>query len=277
MALQPRVFLKRAMTTVIGGLAVFFLVFFPPLYVFEMLLLVLAVLAVFEFNAIAKGFSQRIFLTPTVLFLVLGFLAHHHFLPLAFLPYLAVLLASLWSLYSTKFMKNSLPVLGMTLVAMAYVGFSFFSLVGIFRLSWEGQSDFGRHLLLFYLALVWSGDSAAYILGSVFGKHKISPTISPNKSWEGTLGHFAGVLLAGFLGRHFFFPMLGVRDVIVLSAVFSLFGFWGDLVESSWKRGSDIKDSGHLLPGHGGILDRVDSIYLTAPIFWWFFAEFSQY
>ena len=154
------------------------------------------------------------------------------------------------------------------MAASAYLGFSLIGLSYIFALGTEGNDHRGRLLVLFCFFVVWMGDSAAYFFGSIFGKHKIAKVISPNKSLEGAIANLAGNAVALWLGQITFFPNLTGITIGALTLVFFVFGLFGDLVESSWKRGSDIKDSGQIFPGHGGVLDRVDSIFLTAPVFY---------
>jgi phosphatidate cytidylyltransferase len=122
------------------------------------------------------------------------------------------------------------------------------------------------HLLFFALALTWVGDSAAYYVGRQFGKHKLAPAISPGKSWEGAIASVLGSVLFGvlYLGR--FVPQIAWWQVIVIASVANGAGQFGDLAESAMKRGAGVKDSGNLLPGHGGMLDRVDSSLFALPV-----------
>ena len=267
MALNAKEFTTRALTTafgivVIGGLALFL----PKPYL-VLVFVGLSVIGLFELKEISGAFGYRFFTIPGLICLVSGFLSFYLPFSLELIPFLALLLFSLWTLFNTANMQDSMPTLGVNLVGIAYVSAAFFSLAGIFLLENYQGSAIGRHLLLFFFGTVWMGDSAAYLIGSTFGRHKIAPSISPKKSWEGLLGNFLGNLLATFLAKTFFFPFLGIKDVVVLAIVVLVFGFLGDLIESSWKRGSGIKDSGTFIPGHGGILDRVDSIFLSGPVF----------
>jgi phosphatidate cytidylyltransferase len=120
-------------------------------------------------------------------------------------------------------------------------------------------------LFVLLLAVVWAGDTAAYYVGSRFGRHRLAPVVSPKKSWEGAAAGLAAALAATAvweLGR------LGTvsPEVIALGAVTAVAGQVGDLVESMFKRGSGVKDSGTVLPGHGGVLDRVDALLFAAPV-----------
>lgn len=144
------------------------------------------------------------------------------------------------------------------LLGCAYILLGFLSLLGL-RLSHQ------TFLVVFWLLLtIWVTDSAAYFVGRSYGRHKLAPTVSPNKTWEGTVaGAIGGTLLAGI----FFSIAFHVNFFLALflSLVVSSIGQIGDLVESKVKRLAGVKDSGTLFPGHGGVLDRFDSIMLAAP------------
>jgi len=127
----------------------------------------------------------------------------------------------------------------------------------------------GSKLLMILFALVWVNDSGAYFAGNLFGKRKMTPHISPNKTWEGAIGGFvASVVLGFFIGSSSTF--LNYKQGLLLGFVLGLVAPVGDLVESAFKRSAGVKDSGTLLPGHGGILDRVDSVIFCAPLFYYY-------
>ena len=123
--------------------------------------------------------------------------------------------------------------------------------------------------MLFALAVNWVGDTFAFYFGKNFGRHKLAPTISPGKSWEGTLASLASSLVLGYLFLHWKFPQVGAVQAIVLCLSANVVGQVGDLCESAIKRGAGVKDSGNLLPGHGGWLDRVDSSLFSVPVVYW--------
>ncbi len=122
------------------------------------------------------------------------------------------------------------------------------------------------HLLFFALALNWAGDSVAYYVGRRFGKHRMAPVISPKKSWEGAIAAAVGSVFFGLLYLGYFLPALRPWQVIIMALLGNVAGQLGDLAESSLKRGAGVKDSGSLLPGHGGMLDRVDSSLFALPV-----------
>ncbi len=122
-------------------------------------------------------------------------------------------------------------------------------------------------VLLAVFALVWMADIAAYFSGRAFGKHKLAPTISPGKTWEGAFGAVVGVALYGLLIRHFFLAELMPLSIwLLLLPVLTWISIIGDLFESLLKRKAGIKDSSNILPGHGGVLDRIDSLTSTLPL-----------
>ena len=119
-------------------------------------------------------------------------------------------------------------------------------------------------IIFFPFLLVWVNDTFAYLSGSLFGKHKLFPRISPKKSWEGSIGGGVFSIASSFVFAHYF-SFLSVWEWAGLALVVVIFGTWGDLTESLMKRQLGIKDSGHILPGHGGMLDRFDSALLAIP------------
>jgi phosphatidate cytidylyltransferase len=132
----------------------------------------------------------------------------------------------------------------------------------------------------FLLFVVWAGDIAAYYVGRTFGKHKLAPRLSPNKTWEGAIGSIAGSLVAagGLLALADGFTQWNSAKLsypeeiwywLVLAVIVNIAAQLGDLVESALKRSAGVKDSGTLLPGHGGVLDRIDSLLLAAPMLWY--------
>lgn len=132
----------------------------------------------------------------------------------------------------------------------------------------HAMAEIGPIWVLFLFALIWSVDSAAYFVGRRFGKHRLAPLVSPGKTWEGFWGGLLGAVLISLLGL-IYIP--AVRELwmgfIVLCVITAVFSVMGDLFESAAKRRAQVKDSGQILPGHGGILDRIDSLLAAAPVF----------
>jgi len=152
--------------------------------------------------------------------------------------------------------------------ALPQSAFLLFGIIYIFG-SWKfaillyGESP---HWLAYALVLNWLGDACAYYVGKGFGRHKLAPHISPNKTWEGTAASIAGSVIFGILYLPRVLPMVSAVEAGLLSAVVNIAGQAGDLAESALKRGAGLKDSSTLLPGHGGLLDRVDSTLFALPV-----------
>ncbi len=144
-----------------------------------------------------------------------------------------------------------------------YIGWAIISLIAL-----RYAADYKAVFILF--ALVWAGDSAAYFVGKAFGRHKISPRISPGKSWEGLAGSalVTALLFYFFLGGMAHASFSHALISLFLGSLFALAGLAGDLFESSLKRHVGVKDSGTLIPGHGGLFDRVDALIACAIISW---------
>jgi phosphatidate cytidylyltransferase len=129
-----------------------------------------------------------------------------------------------------------------------------------------------RYWLLYALVLNWIGDIGAYYIGRSLGRHKLAPIVSPGKSWEGAAASLAASLIFGFFFLHWAIPSVSPVIALALTAAANVAGQFGDLCESALKRGAGVKDSGTLLPGHGGWLDRVDSTLFTLPVVYWYIA-----
>lgn len=124
----------------------------------------------------------------------------------------------------------------------------------------------GRQLVLFTLFLMWAGDTSAYFAGKAFGHLPMAPALSPKKTWEGALANLVGSLLvAVFFAK---WMQSDALPMLILAGLANIAGQVGDLTQSAYKRGAAVKDSGALLPGHGGVLDRIDSLILAAPVVW---------
>jgi phosphatidate cytidylyltransferase len=132
----------------------------------------------------------------------------------------------------------------------------------------------GRQLVLFTLVLVWAGDMLAYLVGKSLGRVPMAPALSPKKTWEGALGNLlASMIVAVLFAR---WMQTDVLTLLVIAGVANIAGQAGDLIESAYKRGAAVKDSGGLLPGHGGMLDRIDSLILASPVVWLLYQWLSR-
>jgi len=176
---------------------------------------------------------------------------------------LAAVLAAFLLTLVFAFPRYSVVDLAGTLFGTVYIGWLLSHLILL-----RGMRE-GFLLLLLALVLTWATDTFAYFVGSGLGRHKLCPSLSPQKTWEGALGGVAGSVLAGVV----YYALIGLvplRHVIAISLLVSVFGEIGDLAESALKRLAGVKDTGSLIPGHGGVLDRFDSVLLTVPVLYYY-------
>jgi phosphatidate cytidylyltransferase len=164
-------------------------------------------------------------------------------------------------------LEGRLPADAVTVFGALFLAVPLGYLIGLRKLGGE----LGGDLIFFLFLVVWGGDAAAYYIGSRTGRHPLAPRISPKKTIEGAVAGVLGSILAALLARAWFFPQLRREDCWILGALLALSGILGDLVESMWKRGAGVKDSATLVPGHGGILDRCDSLLFGGPILYYYF------
>jgi phosphatidate cytidylyltransferase len=233
-----------------------------------------AELAAWEYLSIADAHGSR---TPRSLVLIAIAVLFAATLYNSFLILPAIGLCSLILLVVCSFrspLERVLPDTAFSVFCLIYIGLT----LAAIPLVWARQD--GRSLLIFLFCIVWTGDIAALYVGRNFGRTKLSPRISPNKSWEGSAASLAGSLLIAaalvalshalenraIFTLHFAGPLARWLE---LAVVLNLFAQVGDLVESAIKRGAGVKDSGAMLPGHGGILDRIDALLLAAPALWY--------
>jgi CDP-diglyceride synthetase len=134
----------------------------------------------------------------------------------------------------------------------------------------HGVSLAGKWLLLFAMVITWIGDTVAYFVGRAIGRRPFAPHLSPKKTWEGAVGSFAGSLLVAWAMAYLGRVNVATVHVLGMAAAGNVAGQMGDLLESAYKRSAGVKDSGALLPGHGGILDRIDALILTFPVVWYY-------
>jgi phosphatidate cytidylyltransferase len=157
-----------------------------------------------------------------------------------------------------------------TIFPVVFVGLPFAYTVALRAVPGENGSD----LLLLAMLCVTLSDTFAYYVGSAFGAHPLAPVISPKKTWEGAVGGVAGGVLAALIAHFWFFRRLPLAHALVLGVLLSVAGILGDLAESAVKRAAGVKDSSALLPGHGGVLDRVDSLLVAAPVLYYYWGAF---
>lgn len=164
--------------------------------------------------------------------------------------------------------QSAISNVGGTLLGIFYVGFFSAAIVNLREFYNDSVFTYsqGGYLIISILVSIWICDSAAYFIGSAYGLHKLMPRVSPKKSWEGAVAGFVFAIVGMIAAHSLVLEFMELRDVVVIGIIIGLFGQLGDLVESLIKRDSHVKDSSNIIPGHGGILDRFDSLLFTAPI-----------
>jgi phosphatidate cytidylyltransferase len=177
--------------------------------------------------------------------------------------FLFVLGLTVLTLCTRRPLVESLPSAGISSSALLLVAFPL-----SFAVRLHGLPAHGSRLLLFALAITWAADTTAYFVGRAIGKHPLAPHISPKKTWEGSLGGLLGSLLIAW-ASHYFIP-IAIPHLLAMATLGNIAGQMGDLLESAYKRSAGVKDSGNLLPGHGGVLDRIDALILCIPVIWYY-------
>jgi phosphatidate cytidylyltransferase len=274
--------MKRVLTATVLILFVFALIFFGKLWMITLAAALVAELAAFEYlqlaavGAEAHDAKLRIPAWWMALGTALAFVVTLPNFPVeAQLPVLSALTVALFAWNGLRApLIQVLPDTAQGLFGLIYIAYP----LTLVPLLWK-QED-GPALLLFLMVCVWAGDIAALYVGRAFGKRKLAPRLSPGKTVEGAVASVAGSVLAG-LGVVLVSDALTARGNLVLhiaqplweslglAVVLNLAAQAGDLLESAIKRGAGVKDSGTMLPGHGGILDRIDALLLAAPVLWY--------
>jgi phosphatidate cytidylyltransferase len=183
------------------------------------------------------------------------------------LVFMAVLISQTF-----RFQKDfsiMLTGIGVTILGVIYVAFLGGFLVAT-RMGFENRPNLSTHLLAYFFLVIFGSDIGAYIAGRALGKLKLAPTISPGKTVEGLIGGLIAAAALAALATFWFFPELPCQYSIPLAVVLAMVGVLGDLAESAMKRGAGAKDAASILPGHGGFLDRLDSLLFGAPILYYF-------
>lgn len=271
----------RVITSAVGIAFLVLVMFFFDTVFFELVITVLCLLALHEIYKafqLEKAFYVYLGLIPYVALIMFN---NYKYAKMALLPisYLFVLFLAVCLILNSKTL-NFAKLSGMV-VFSGIVIFCFFSLIYLKRLLPRADYNFDAiYFILLILGYAWGGDTAAYFAGCAFGKHKMAPVVSPHKTWEGAVGGVLGSIVAGVAitavyaalnGGIVGLPMkeLGWQYyllIIALGFIASILGILGDLFASAVKRQCGIKDYGTIFPGHGGILDRFDSVMFIAPV-----------
>ena len=261
--------MKRWITGIIAIPILFGIIAYGGKEAFAVLIIVASLAGMQEYNRMAFGQGLSLEKMETLIIALLILLT-------SFYVNLPLLLAVLTFAVMTVLILNLLRIrkqgLDMSHAGRVILGILYIPLLmAHFILIRQTQS--GVLWIFFILVMAFAGDTAAYYIGRRFGKRKLLPEVSPGKTVEGTIGLVAGSIAGCLLFKLFFFPMLPVAHAAVLGLVGSVTGQLGDLCESALKRAAGVKDSGTLLPGHGGILDRLDCLMFITP-FVYYYQEF---
>lgn len=267
--------MTRILTALVGLPVLFAVIKYLPPHFFLVLVSLAVVFASYEFFAIAE---RRGVQPHKALGALLGVgVAYAFFDPgisqSSVLAAAAILVPVMSLVRATKKsgqLDEEFNAVAVTLMGILSIGF----LMG-FAIALLGDGDErGVDLLVFLLWTVWLSDTAAYTVGSLLGRHKLFPSVSPGKTVEGAIGALVVGVGAAFLARAWFFTSLEVVDALALGLLLGLAGMVGDLSESMLKRAASLKDSGRLFPGHGGMLDRTDSLLFSAPVLFYYHEYF---
>ncbi len=273
--------MQRILTAVVLVPVVLLLIFYSPTQPLPLMgaIFVVAVLALWEYLGLADAMGAK---TPhLVVAIALAILLATVFRRSDLVePMLGMLSLVLFLVCAFRSPVNRvLPDAAYSVLGLIYIGLP----MGMLYLLSTREN--GPSLLLFLFFVVWSGDVAALYVGRAFGRWKLAPTLSPNKTWEGSFSSVAGSILVTLL-LIWIAGELSARNIdalsypggtlrwIGLAVLVNIGAQLGDLVESAIKRGAGVKDSGRLLPGHGGMLDRIDALLLAAPVLW--YAQLAQ-
>ena len=246
--------MKRVLTALALIPIVVWVVVFADHWIFLAVLATVACLCYREYDTIAGGFG---FGKPGVI----GYGAGLCVLVWWDMPWLLLVgltMVAMILVMRAKDLATSLPRAALLVMGVVYV-------FGCWKCA-RPLREISPHWLMYGLALNWIGDTGAYFIGRPFGKHKLAPRVSPKKSWEGAVASVIFSVGFGVAYLMYFLPHVPLPVAIGLTAAANIAGQVGDLAESAMKRGANLKDSGGILPGHGGFLDRVDSTLFALPV-----------
>ena len=270
----------RVLTALVLMPVVIAIVLFAPTWGVAVAVAVITALALWEYFALGEAIGHRAYRLWTIscAFLLIflawresyGVGASYFFFPLTsfeavtFAISIFVFGIALLTLFTRRPLVEALPAAGVSSSAFLLVAVPLSFAVPLHSYPWHN----GRRVLLFALAITWAADTVAYFAGRAFGKHRLAPHISPKKTWEGSIAGMFGSLAVGY-AFHFWLT-IPVGHLLAMAFVGNVAGQMGDLLESACKRSAGVKDSGGLLPGHGGIVDRIDALILCIPVIWYY-------
>ena len=259
----------RELTSLVAAPILIWIVGWGPAMLWAGLVVVICALALFEFLVLGehKGYPVQ----KTMSILLLGVILAAFLLPQISVEvsvFAVLLIVPGIYVFARSPLEEALPATAVCVLSTLYVGMLGGALI---RLRTDFGED-GAKLIYFLLLVVWMNDAGAYYVGKSLGRTKLSPRVSPKKTVEGGLGGIATALVAAAIIHFTFFQNFPLHHALIAAVLLAIAGVIGDLAESAWKRSAAVKDSGAVIPGHGGFLDRTDSIFFTAPILYsyWF-------
>ncbi len=248
----------------------------PPIY-FSALILAAAVLGILEFKNIAEHVGLKVGAVQSIAAAVGVMVAFYWQRPDCILATFValVIVEMIIQLFTSQDLSKALAGAAGTIFGVSYIAILGGYLVWL-RLVPNGGVHLSAKLISVFFLIVFAGDTGAYYAGRTFGKHKLAPRISPGKTVEGLIGGLCANVLAAIIAHYTFFPELNVVTAIPLALLMGGLGVLGDLCESMLKRGANVKDAAKIIPGHGGVLDRLDSILFNAPVLYFYYALFMK-
>jgi phosphatidate cytidylyltransferase len=257
----------RIATAAVAIPGLLLLMFFGPPWLFALVVATIATVGIGEYAAMAFPMQrgERVVTITLGLAVIVGAAWQGDGRVLLATLTLTVSVGLVWTLLARTDFEQGLRDLGLALVGILYAGFLTPHFIWL-----RGLGSEGPLWVVFVLVIGMAGDTGGYIVGHVLGQHKLAPRLSPGKTVEGALGIVAASLLAGALSKLLFLRHLPWGEVLVLSAVMAVLGQLGDLSESIMKRTYGVKDSGWLFPGHGGVLDRLDSLLFPVAFIYYY-------
>ena len=269
--------MKRVLTAIVFLPVLFYLIWNQGPLAFVSLATIAILLGVYEFSSLAGDYndwpSRILCLLAAGLICVMAYCGQPQWL--AAIIALLVIGQLILKLRSEQDLERVLPSSAIPIFGVLYV-----AVLGAFIISLRMIESpipmLAAKLLTLFFVIVFAGDTLAYYTGRTMGRHKLAPRISPGKTVEGAIGGLIGNAGAAVIAHYTFFPELPLVHAIPLGVVMGVFGILGDLAESMLKRGAHIKDAGKLVPGHGGLLDRLDSMVFNAPILYYYSQSFLR-
>jgi phosphatidate cytidylyltransferase len=246
--------------------------YLPPIAFFGLVMAAawLALVELYRLHFQPRLATMAIILGLVMTTLLLSHLQWRDAFPLHPLLLFIIAATLLCYLLSKHDLSRSLVDVSVLIFGMLYIGYTLGHLLLI-----RALPD-GIFLVFFVILVTWAGDTGAYYTGVSMGRTPLAPRISPNKTVEGLLGGCLLAVVIALIARAWFLPSFTIIDALVLGVMLTVAGLVGDLSESMFKRGAGVKDSGGLIPGHGGMLDRLDSLLLTAPTYYYYVTLFKS-